>query len=145
MVQYISKIFFVYLKVYFYRRLLTGENNNWYWKSETKFSSKTSVFCDIKTYSLLEVNRSFGRIYRLHLHGYCLLFASRMFLVWLILRHWSSRRHVPLKRRLTFNGTHGVISQKIEIFLTTAVRTLNPTELRHWTQQYVYMYVRDGP
>jgi hypothetical protein len=31
------------------------------------------------------------------------------------------------KRRLTFNGLHGVISQKIGLFITIAVRTLNPT------------------
>jgi hypothetical protein len=36
---------------------------------------------------------------------------------------------VPPKRRLTFNGLHGVISQKIELFITTAVRTSNPTNL----------------
>jgi hypothetical protein len=35
-------------------------------------------------------------------------------------------RHVPPKRRLTFNGLHGVISHKIELFITTAVRTSNP-------------------
>jgi hypothetical protein len=34
---------------------------------------------------------------------------------------------VPPKHRLTSNGLHGVISQKIEIFITTAVRTSNPT------------------
>jgi hypothetical protein len=28
---------------------------------------------------------------------------------------------------LTFNGLHGVISQKTELFITTAVRTSNPT------------------
>jgi hypothetical protein len=32
----------------------------------------------------------------------------------------------PPKRRLAFNGLHGVISQKIELVMTTAVRTLNP-------------------
>jgi hypothetical protein len=35
---------------------------------------------------------------------------------------------VPPKRRLTFNGLHGVISQKIVLFITT-VRTSNPTSL----------------
>jgi hypothetical protein len=30
---------------------------------------------------------------------------------------------------LTFNGIHGVISQEIELFITTAVRTSNPTEI----------------
>jgi hypothetical protein len=28
---------------------------------------------------------------------------------------------------LTFNGLHGVISQEIELFITTAVRTSDPT------------------
>jgi hypothetical protein len=32
---------------------------------------------------------------------------------------------VPPKCLLTFNGLHGVISQKIELFITTAVRTSN--------------------
>jgi hypothetical protein len=27
------------------------------------------------------------------------------------------RRHVPQKRRLTFNGMHGIISQKLELFI----------------------------
>jgi hypothetical protein len=30
------------------------------------------------------------------------------------------------KSRLTFTGLHGVISQKIVLFITTAVRTSNP-------------------
>jgi hypothetical protein len=34
---------------------------------------------------------------------------------------------VPLKLRLTFNGLHGIISKKIVLFITTAVRTLNPS------------------
>jgi hypothetical protein len=34
---------------------------------------------------------------------------------WLILRPWRWRRHVPLKRRFTFNGQHCVISQKIKL------------------------------
>jgi hypothetical protein len=29
---------------------------------------------------------------------------------------------------LTFNGLHSIISQKIELFITTAVRILNPTK-----------------
>jgi hypothetical protein len=32
---------------------------------------------------------------------------------------------------LTFNGLHGVISQKIVLFITTAVRTSDPT-LQQW-------------
>jgi hypothetical protein len=37
-------------------------------------------------------------------------------LAWLILRPWSCSRYVPPKRRLTFYGLHGVISQKIVLF-----------------------------
>jgi hypothetical protein len=48
---------------------------------------------------------------------------SRSILAPRILRPWRSRRYVPLKRRLTFIGLHGVISQKVVLFITTAVRT----------------------
>jgi hypothetical protein len=41
------------------------------------------------------------------------------------LRRWSL--YVPPKSRLTFNRLHGVISQKIELCLSTAVRISNPT------------------
>jgi hypothetical protein len=34
---------------------------------------------------------------------------------------------VTPKRRLTLNGLHDVIPQKIVLFITTAVRTSNPT------------------
>jgi hypothetical protein len=36
-------------------------------------------------------------------------------------------QYVPPKRRLTLNGLHGVISQKMVLFITTAVRTSNHT------------------
>jgi hypothetical protein len=39
------------------------------------------------------------------------------------------RRNILPKPRLTFNKLQGVICQKIELFITTAVRTLNPTSL----------------
>jgi hypothetical protein len=38
--------------------------------------------------------------------------------------------YVPPKRRLTFNGVYGVIPQKTELFITTAVGTSNPTNDR---------------
>jgi hypothetical protein len=41
-------------------------------------------------------------------------------IAWLILRHWWWRRHVPPKRRLTFNGLQGVISQTMEFSLVYA-------------------------
>jgi hypothetical protein len=36
---------------------------------------------------------------------------------------------VPPKRRLIFNGLHGIISQKTVLFITTDVRTSNPTDI----------------
>jgi hypothetical protein len=55
-----------------------------------------------------------------------LLLASRCYLAWL-LRPWRRRRHVPQKRRSTFSGLHILAFLKIELFITTAVRTSNPT------------------
>jgi hypothetical protein len=46
----------------------------------------------------------------------CLLPDSRCFLVWFILRPWRWRKHVPPKRRLTFNRLHSIISDKTELF-----------------------------
>jgi hypothetical protein len=37
---------------------------------------------------------------------------------------------IPPKRILIFNGLHGVISQKIALFMTTAVRISNPSQSR---------------
>jgi hypothetical protein len=44
-----------------------------------------------------------------------------------IVKAGGKRPYVLPKRRLTFNGLHGVISQKIVIFLSTAVITSNPS------------------
>jgi hypothetical protein len=35
--------------------------------------------------------------------------------------------HIPPKRRLICNGLHGFIFQRIELFITSSVRTSNPT------------------
>jgi hypothetical protein len=54
-----------------------------------------------------------------------------------LLSHWflaglffdpEDESDVLPKRRLTFNGLHGVIFQKMVLFITTAVTTSNPTE-----------------
>jgi hypothetical protein len=42
--------------------------------------------------------------------------ASCLLLVWLILRKWRWRWHVPLKFRLTLSGLNGFVSRKIEFF-----------------------------
>jgi hypothetical protein len=44
----------------------------------------------------------------------------------LIILPWRQRRHFSPKHLLTFNGLHGVISQKIKLFISTALRTSNP-------------------
>jgi hypothetical protein len=38
----------------------------------------------------------------------------------------ASRRYVPPKRRVQLYGLHGVISQKMILFITTAVKASNP-------------------
>jgi hypothetical protein len=43
--------------------------------------------------------------------------------------HPASRRYVPPKRRLKLNVLHGAISQKMILFITTAVKTSNPTNI----------------
>jgi hypothetical protein len=68
----------------------------------------------VTTCSPLKVNRRFGGT--CHLIFWCCLI-SRSFLAWLILRPWRWR-HVLPKRRLAFNGLRGVISRKLEPFIT---------------------------
>jgi hypothetical protein len=98
---------------------------------------KNTTFWDITPCSPLKVNRRFQRNISPPSSGSKKLCVPRWFLTRLILRPLSRRRHVPPKRRLTFNGLHCVISQKIELFLTTAVRTSNPT----WLYQFGLLQV----
>jgi hypothetical protein len=72
------------------------------------------MFWDTMPRNQLRVNRSFGETYRLHLQGLRISRARNQ---------RESRWYVPLKRRLTFNGLHGIASKKTELFITTAVRT----------------------
>jgi hypothetical protein len=89
---------------------------------------KSSIFWDKLPCGPFEINRLFGGTCRLNLQGRgissacgtqlaCYLL-SRCFPVCHILRTlWRRRRHVTPKRLLTFNGLHGIISQKIEQFI----------------------------
>jgi hypothetical protein len=73
---------------------------------------KSSIFWDITPYSPLKVNRRLGGTCRLHLQGRRINQARNK-------READSKqslRHLPTKRRFTFNGLHGVISQMIELF-----------------------------
>jgi hypothetical protein len=58
----------------------------------------------------------------------CLLPVSCWFHTWLILWPWRLSKHIPPKCFLTFSGLHSIISQKIGLFITTAVRTSYPTD-----------------
>jgi hypothetical protein len=52
----------------------------------------------------------------------------------IFLRPWRWRRYVPPKRRFTLNRLHGVTSQKMMLFITTAVRTSNLTTFIYFHQ-----------
>jgi hypothetical protein len=86
-----------------------------HWSFWSKFwmnlKIKSTIIWDITPCSPLKVNQRFGGTYRIHLQ--------------VRTKRW--RRYFPPKPRLTFNGPHGVISQKIALFITTAVRTSNLT------------------
>jgi hypothetical protein len=103
---------------------------------------KRSIVWDITPCTPLKVNLRFGGECRLHLQ---VRRRSRtrngresrrqaeflpQFLSRLVLRSWRWTRHVPPKRRLNFNGLHDGISKKTELFITTAVRTSNPTMVK---------------
>jgi hypothetical protein len=88
------------------------------------FHMKSIIFWNMTPCSLLSCNRRFRGTYRLQLQGRRSNFsknqqASRWQAEW--------RRYVPPKRRLQLNRLHGVISQKMILFITTAVKTSNPT------------------
>jgi hypothetical protein len=64
----------------------------------------------------------------------CLTAAFALAFPWNILRSCMWSRHVPRKRRFTFNGVHGVISRKTE--LSTANLCMNPHHTRLFHAQY---------
>jgi hypothetical protein len=80
--------------------------------------NERSIFWDITPCSPLKDNRRFGGAGSKQ--SSVMLPASPWFLVWLILRAWRFRWHVPPKRQLSFNGQHGVISYKSEHLVTTS-------------------------
>jgi hypothetical protein len=101
---------------------------------QTKLSIKSIIFWDVTPCSLLRCNQRFEGTYRLHLQGRRKYFSKNhlltcWFLLKFFLRPWRWRRYVPPKRRLHLNRLHGVTSEKMILFITTAVKTSNPTKL----------------
>jgi hypothetical protein len=96
---------------------------------------KTTIFWDIAPFSPLKVNRRFRGTYRLNF--YSLIPLSRWYFGRLILRPWRWRRHVPPKRRLTFNGLHGAVSLKSVLFIITAVRITDPAYLKFGHDHFI--------
>jgi hypothetical protein len=88
---------------------------------------KSIIFWDMTPCSPLSFNRRFGGTYRLHLQGRRNGFSKPASKV----ASWRWRRYVPPKRRLKPNRLHGIISQKMILFITTAVKTSNPTIIKH--------------
>jgi hypothetical protein len=106
-------------------------------------------------WSLLKINRRFGEAYLPHLQdrrksqvrNQCESKQSSAlwFFAWFFLGPWRWRRYDPPKRRLTFNGLHGFITQKIQHFITTGVRTLNPAQaLKCSFVDYKYLCINWG-
>jgi hypothetical protein len=89
---------------------------------------KCTIFWDITPCSPLKVNQRFEETYCLHLQGRRISsLVSRWFHARLILRPWKWRLYVPPKRRLTSNGLHGGIYQKIVLFILTLSYFLRPS------------------
>jgi hypothetical protein len=74
---------------------------------------KSIIIWDMTPCNPFSVNRRFGGTYRLHLQGRRNKFSKEA-------------GGKPPKRWLTLDGLHGVISQKIILIITTAVKASNP-------------------
>jgi hypothetical protein len=117
---------------------------------------KSSVFWDMASCSLLKVNQRLGETCRLHLQGWrisrvgnqqegssaCHL-PSWWYHARLILQPWIWRWHAPLKWQLTFNGLHGVISQKTELILLPWCFHFWVTTVLLWTEHADVYEVRE--
>jgi hypothetical protein len=116
----IKKIFYFYhISTYTFTGINIGDIRSFTTATmtmETEDISETSVFSSALTRLIAQENFSSA----------CYLL-SRWILAWFILRSWRFKRHFPPKCRLTFNGLYDVISQKTELFITTAVRNSRPT------------------
>jgi hypothetical protein len=83
---------------------------------------KSTSFWDITLCSSLKVNSRLGEKNLFHLHS----------------RAWKWNRYIPPKRRLTFNGLHGVMYQNIVLIIITGVIASSPTY--HHLMVYILTY-----
>jgi hypothetical protein len=108
------------------------------------------IFWDITPCSPLKVNRHFGGICHLNLQSRRWAKQETIVKAGENLPPWRWRRHIPPKRRLTFNGLHGVIFKKIQLFLTMKnVHTEHIEEdvcrnIRHTWPSRAFMRTTDG-
>jgi hypothetical protein len=82
---------------------------------------------------ILKINRHIGGTCHLYLQGRRISQVRKQnktchllhagFLFGLFFELENGKKHIPLKHWLIFNGLHGVLSQNIELFNTTAVKT----------------------
>jgi hypothetical protein len=114
----IPYIFIAYLTMLF--QILQVRNVEW------SVKMKSTIFWDITLCSPLGVNRRFGGTYRLHLQGWKNKLSTKP--AWKQVASSCWWRYVPPKHLLALNGLHRIISQKMVLFITTAVRTANPTK-----------------
>jgi hypothetical protein len=83
---------------------------------------KSSVFCDIATYSPLKINQHFEGTCRLPLQGQRICQVRNQhrggwFLSWLILLCWRWRSYVLPKSQMLINRLQGIVYQKTEFLL----------------------------
>jgi hypothetical protein len=107
---------------------------------------------EITPCSSLKFNLSFGRICCFHFQNRRISQARNLLVATLLsprylarlIRPWTWRRYVPPKRRLTLNGLHGAMSQKIVLLVLQfiadsachPVRKLFSGLLKCWMQQF---------
>jgi hypothetical protein len=115
---------FSFQRIFSKSRWNTLRNERRYWFNIPLFLSAFNHNCNMST--------QFG------IKGSDFHLLSHWFLAGLILRSWRLKQYVPPKRRLSFNGLYSVISQKILLFVNTAVRTSDPTI---WNSSAIWHFV----
>jgi hypothetical protein len=123
--NFLSSLCMLYLVIYFIDRCLSW---NFAATQQVDISSvgfevliavviNSSIFWHITACSPLKVNRRFGGKYLLHLQGRWMSQAKKQ-----SESKWQAEpRHVPPKRRLTFNGLQSITSQKVEHYEIASV------------------------